>query len=737
MGAIKAPVLHYLLALSLTRIPYPEVRRDDSVTDDYHGTKIADPYRWLEDEYSKETEKFVENQQKLTAEFLSKVPSRPEIRKRLEDLWNYPRYGAPEKVNGKYYTFENSGLQNQSVMYVQDSLDSKPQVFLDPNKFSEDGTVAMDDYQFTTDGKFMVYSTSQSGSDWKLVRIRDNTRGMDLEDVLHDSKWPSPEWSPDGKGIFYTRFPKINGSAVTEDSKVYYHVLGTSQDDDILIAEFPERPKRNLYVKVTDDHRYLIVGGTEVFSANSIHIVSLKEGINDKLQSQIVPVFPSATDATYNYITNMGSTFLFLTNKDAPNYRLITVNIEPEKVRKERQLLEDQDFRLMSTFIPEHPTNVISSVMRVAGDKLVIKYIEDVKNTLELRSLRSGKLLHRFDLAPGTISSLSAEDEHDNEIFFTLQNHLSPGMIHRCEVGQNVSCEVVKQINLANTDLSKFLVEQVFYKSKDGTKIPMYIVRKKDFKFDGSAPTLLYGYGGFNSNLMPRFSVSNLVFVDGFDGVYAVANIRGGGEYGEKWHLDGMLLNKQNVFDDFQAAAEYLIQEKYTTSSKLTIQGGSNGGLLVAACVNQRPELYGAAIAQVGVMDMLRYQKFTIGYAWCPEYGCSEEKIHFENLIKYSPIHNIRVPEAEGVQYPAVLVTTADHDDRVVPAHSYKYAAQLQQIVGKSSKQTNPLLLRVDIKAGHGAGKPTAKRIDEVADIYAFIAETLGLNFNTSKSDQK
>ncbi|CAG7835182.1 unnamed protein product [Allacma fusca] len=594
LAASKArPILHFLVVLSLTKIPYPEVRRDTTVVDDYFGTKIPDPYRWLEDIDSVETQKFVEQQQNLTSQFLESVPVRNLIRERLKNVWNYPKFSSPEKIGKRYFNFENTGLQNQSIMY----------------------------------------------------------------------------WSRDKKGIFYARFPKSDlKSTVTENSKIFYHKLGTPQDDDILIAEFPQYPKRILSLEVTECGGYLIITGSEVFDANTVHIISLDKGIDETLKSKIVPVFPSATEATYTFISNEGPTFLFQTSKDAPNHKLITVNIDLTPGHNSDGKEEIGRVTLFSTFLAENPKNVLNWASVIGSDKIVICYLADVKHVLELRSLKDASLLHKFDLQPGSISGFTSDGKDDTEFFFALQSFLSPGTIYRCEVDVSVKCEVHRQIEVSNTDLSAFITEQIFYPSKDGTLIPMYIVRKKDVPLDdGSAPTLLYGYGGFNSKMLPRFSVSNLVFVNNFNGIYVLANIRGGGEYGEKWHQAGSLLNKQNVFDDFQGAAEYLIKYNYTSASKITIQGGSNGGLLIGACVNQRPDLFGAAIAQVGVMDMLRYQHFTIGYAWCAEYG--------------------------------------------------------------SARQTNPLLLRVDIKAGHGAGKPTSKKIEEVADMYSFMAETLGLEF--------
>ncbi|CAG7720707.1 unnamed protein product [Allacma fusca] len=440
------------------------------------------------------------------------------------------------------------------------------------------------------------------------------------------------------------------------------------------------------------------------------------------------------------YITNVGSMFLFQTNKDASNWKLITVNINlhcqpSSKENKDTTKKGCSDpVSLIGTFVEENKTKVIDWTEPFDNDKLIICYLEDVKHKLEIRSLRDGSLLQGLELQVGTISDFHVENKTSNEFFFKLKSFILPGSIYHCKSSGKVTCEIIKNIQAGSTDLTKIITEQIFYPSKDGTRVPMYIVRHQDVPLDGTAPTILYGYGGYNINLMPSFSIATIFFVEHFRGIYASANIRGGGEYGEKWHVGGMLLNKQNVFDDFEAAAEFLIKTNYTKSSKLTITGASNGGLLVGACVNQRPDLYGAAIAQVGVMDMLRFQKFTIGYTWCPEFGCSDDKAYFENLLKYSPLHNIRVPANASVQYPAVLVTTADHDDRVVPSHSFKYIAELQHTIGSSSKQTNPLLLRVETKAGHGGGKPTSKMIDEKTDIYSFIAQNLGLEFKISRN---
>ncbi|KAJ0182721.1 hypothetical protein K1T71_002090 [Dendrolimus kikuchii] len=700
---------------------YPVARRDESVVDDYHGTKIKDPYRWLEDPDSNETKEFIEAENKITRPFLDACPIKSDLNERLTELWNYPKYSSPFRRGDRYFFFKNTGLQNQNVLYVQDSLDSEPRVFLDPNSLSEDGTIALSGTKFTEDGSTLAYGLSVSGSDWITIHFKDVATGEDYPEVLKKVKFASMSWSKDNKGLFYSRYPdqvgKTDGSEteMNRDQKLCYHRLNTPQSEDVIVVEFPEEPLWRIGAEVTDCGQYLIVSPVKDCRDNLLFFADLSKTpeITGLLNlTQIVHKF----EADYEYITNEGSVAIFRTNRNSPNYRLIKIDLEnPAQENWE-------------TVIPEHPNDVLDWASAVDQDKLVIHYVRDVKSVLQLHSMWSGELLQTFDLGVGAVVGFSGKKQH-SEIFYHFMSFLTPGIIYRVDFKkQPYQPTVFREVKVKGFDASQYEAKQIFYSSKDGTKVPMFIVSKKGLPRDGSNPAYVYGYGGFNINVQPVFSVTRIVFMQHFSGIIAIPNIRGGGEYGERWHDGGRLLNKQNVFDDFEAATEYLVREKYTSPCLVTIQGGSNGGLLVAACVNQRPELYGAAIVQVGVLDMLRYQKFTIGHAWVSDYGSSDNKTHFENLIKYSPLHNIHRPDENHCEYPAILVLTADHDDRVVPLHSLKYIAELQHTT-RGSSQTAPLLARIDTKAGHGGGKPTAKIIEENTDILCFMVQTLGLKF--------
>ncbi|XP_046965734.1 prolyl endopeptidase isoform X1 [Vanessa cardui] len=705
---------------------YPEARRDETVVDDYHGTKIADPYRWLEDPDSEETKAFIDAENNITRPFLDSCPVKKDIHNRLTELWNYPKYSCPFKRGDRYFFFKNTGLQNQNVLYMQKGLDKEPEVFLDPNTFSEDGTVALSGYRFTEDGLTFAYGLSASGSDWITIHLKDVVTGKDYPEVLKKVKFASMAWSKDNKGLFYSRYPdqtgKTDGSEteVNRDQKLCYHRLDTPQSDDVIVVEFPHEPLWRIGAEVSDCGRYLIVSPVKDCRDNLLFFADLSKTpvINGTLPlTQIVHKF----EADYEYVTNNlsenSSVCIFRTNKNAPNYKLIKIDLHnPAEENWE-------------TVVPEHPTDVLDWASPVDNDKLVLHYVRDVKSVLQLHS-ESGDLLQVFDLDVGSIVGFSGKKQQ-GEIFYHFMSFLTPGIIYHLDFSSPKPYKptVFREVEVKGFDASQYEAKQIFYSSKDGTKVPMFIVSKKNLPRDGSSPALLYGYGGFNINLQPSFSVTRLVFMQHFNGVVAIPNIRGGGEYGERWHNAGRLLNKQNVFDDFQAAAEYLVAEGYTRASLLTAQGGSNGGLLVAACINQRPALFGAAIVQVGVLDMLRFQKFTIGHAWVSDYGSSDNKTHFENLLKYSPLHNIQPPDnVSRAEYPATLVLTADHDDRVVPLHSLKFIAALQHAV-RAAPQRRPLLARVDTKAGHGGGKPTAKIIDEHTDILCFMTQALGLNF--------
>nr|XP_014345063.1 PREDICTED: prolyl endopeptidase [Latimeria chalumnae] len=673
--------------------PYPETYRDESVVDDYHGHKILDPYSWLEDPDSEQTKVFVEAQNKITEPFLEKCLVRGLFKERMTELYDYPKYSCPFKRGNRYFYFYNTGLQNQSVMYVQDSLEVESRVFLDPNKFSEDGTVALRGYAFTEDGEYFAYGLSSSGSDWVTIKFLKVDGPTELPDTLERVKFSCMAWTHDGKGLFYNCYPKQEGkSDGTETStnlnqKLYYHVLGTKQSQDILCAEFPDHPKWMGGVELSDDGQYVVLsirkGCDPVNRLWYCDLQQLPDGITGLLPwVKLIDNF----DAEYEYITNEGTVFTFKTNLNSPRYHLVNIDFSEPDPSKWKVL------------IPEHEKSVLG------GDEREVGSSEPKPDFLKEKRV---------------IVAISCPSKT-----------LFLGIIYHCDLTKEaLEPRVFREVTVKGFDPSDYQTIQVFYRSRDDTEIPMFIVHKKGIKLDGSHPAFLYGYGGFSISITPCYSVSRLIFMRHLGGVLAVSNIRGGGEYGETWHKGGMLANKQNCFNDFQCAAEYLIKERYTSPQKLTINGGSNGGLLIAACVNQRPDLFGCAIAQVGVLDMLKFHKFTIGHAWTTDFGCSEKKEEFEWLIKYSPLHNIKVPECDEVQYPAILLLTADHDDRVVPLHSLKFIATLQHVLGHCPKQINPLLIHVDTKAGHGAGKPTAKVIEEVSDMYAFIAQCLKLEW--------
>lgn len=694
-----------LLAMTLTaslfaqtKITYPKTNKVEQ-TDDYHGTKVSDPYRWLEDDNSAETKAWVEAQNKVTFDYLNRIPERAKIKTRLTELWNYEKYSAPYKRGSKYFYYKNDGLQNQSVLYVANSITDKGRVLLDPNKLSTDGTVALSGLSISDDGKLIAYGLAGAGSDWQEWHFMNVETGEKLPDVLKDIKFSGASWKKDGSGVFYSRYPaadaKAKLSAENFNQKMYFHKLGAPQTEDALIYERPEDKEMFVGGSVTEDGNYLIINvGKGTAPMNMVYVKNLateRAGIQpivDKLEND------------YSFIGNVENVFYFRTDKGAPRGRIVSIDIGQmqkgwtEVVPQAAETLEGVSF---------------------INDQFVLSYLKDAYTQFKIYG-RDGKFVSNVEL-PGIGSAGGFGGERtDTETFYTYSSFNTPPTIYRYDMKTGKS-ELFRESNVKFTP-SEFEVKQVFYNSKDGTRVPMFIVHKKGLKLDGTNPTLLYAYGGFNVSMTPSFSVSRLVWMEN-GGVFAMPNLRGGGEYGEEWHEAGTKLKKQNVFDDFIGAAEYLIKEKYTIPKKLAISGGSNGGLLVGAVLNQRPELFGAALPAVGVMDMLRFHKFTIGGAWRSDYGSSENKDEFAAIYKYSPLHNIK----KGGKYPAVMVTTADHDDRVVPAHSFKYAATLQEMQGGNA----PVLIRIETKAGHGAGKPTAKVIEEQADIYGFLMKNLGM----------
>lgn len=680
-----------------TNLTYPETRKGD-VVDTYFGRQIADPYRWLEDDRSAETGAWVKAQNELTFSYLEQIPYRSAIRERLQDSWNFERLGAPFKEGDYTYFYRNDGLQNQFVLYRQKD-DGDAEVFLDPNTFSADGTTSMASLSFSRDGSLAAYSISEGGSDWRKIIVIDVETGEQIGDVLEDIKFSGISWVGN-EGFYYSSYDKPDGSALsamTEQHKLYFHRLGTPQaEDPVIFGEKPEEIHRYVGASVTRDDRYLLVSASVSTSGNKLFIQDLE---NPEAGFTAIVDMPSHD---VSLLTAKGDTLYFLTNRDAPNRRVVKANAanpQPEH---------------WQDVIPE--TNHVLRASTGAG-YIFANYIVDAVAQVQQYDL-DGNLVRNIEL-PGVGSAGGFGGKPDaEELFFSFANYTTPSSIYRFNPASGES----ELFNRPDTqfDPANYTSEQVFYTSQDGTRIPMIISYRNDLERDGSNPTILYGYGGFNISLTPSFSVANAVWMD-MGGIYAVANIRGGGEYGKAWHDAGRQLNRQNVFDDFIAAGEYLIEENYTSNNKLAIRGGSNGGLLVAAVSTQRPELFQVAIPAVGVLDMLRYHTFTAGAGWAYDYGTSEQSEEmFEYLLGYSPVHNVR----EGVNHPATMVTTADHDDRVVPAHSFKYAAELQAKDGGE----NPQLIRIDVNAGHGAGMPVSMVIDQAADVFSFILYNMGYN---------
>ena len=679
---------------------YPPTKQVDQI-DDYHGVKVADPYRWLEDPDSADSRAWIEAENRLTFGLLSEIPERRQIRERLTRLWNYEKYGVPFKRGPRYFFFKNDGLQNQNVLYTMDSLEAEPRVLLDPNSLSADGTIALSGLAVSRDGRYLACGFSTAGSDWMEWRVREVETGRDLPDLIKWVKFSGASWTRDHQGFFYSRYDEPNEKTKHEDlnyfQKLYYHRLGTPQSEDLLIYERGDQKEWGFGGEVTEDGRYLIISvwqGTD--PRNRVFYREL--GPNAEGTGQVVELI-DALEAAYNFIGNEGPLFWFHTDLDAPRGRIIEIDLRRPERANWRELTPQADETL--------------DRVSLVGRHLIASYLKDARSQIKLFDLQ-GEFVRELELPGlGTVTGLEGKRE-DAETFYAFTSFNTPATIYRYELETGVSTLYRRpQIDL---DPNDYETRQVFYTSRDGTRVPMFITHKKGLELDGRHPTYLYGYGGFNISLTPAFSIANLIWME-MGGVYAQPNLRGGGEYGESWHLAGTKLRKQNVFDDFIAAAEWLIDNRYTSPSKLAIGGGSNGGLLVGAAITQRPELFGAAIPAVGVMDMLRFQKFTIGWAWVPDYGSSDDPEEFKALYAYSPLHNLR----PGTKYPATLVITADHDDRVVPAHSFKFAAALQAAQGGDG----PVLMRIETQAGHGAGKPTSKIIEEIADCWAFLLRSL------------
>ena len=677
----------------------PQTRKDDTV-DNYFGTEVADPYRWLEDDASAETAAWVKAQNKVTDAYLKKLPARAKILSRLKEVANYEKVGAPShKKNGKWYFYKNDGLQNQSVLYEMDELGGEPSVFLDPNTLSEDGTVALKGTYFSHDCKYMAYVISRSGSDWEEIFVIDVESGSLLEDHIEWAKFTGASWC--GNGFYYSAYDRPEGeghefSGKNEVHKIYYHKIGTPQSEDELYFSNPAEPLRFYQLDINEEETlaFLYEDGADV--GNNLYVKDLRvEG------AEFVQMTADMKNSCLPLESEGDNIYLF-TNLGAPMNKVVVTNVKNPSYSNWKDLIPESDCVLEdASFV---------------GGKIIASYLKDASTHAWLYDI-DGTRLQEIKL-PGVGTAGFSGKKEEPWCFYSYSSFTTPGTIYSFDLASGES-RVYCQPK-TNFDLSDYDVEQIFFESKDGTSIPMFVTHKKNVKLDGSNPVLLYGYGGFDISLTPGFSANRIPFLEA-GGIYAQVNLRGGGEYGEAWHLAGTKMNKQNVFDDFISAAEWMIEHGFTSPEKLAILGGSNGGLLVGACMTQRPDLYAVAIPQVGVMDMLRYHKFTIGWNWAPDYGTSEDsKEMFEYLRSYSPLHNLK----PGTKYPATLVTTADHDDRVVPAHSFKFAATLQEC----NDGTNPCLIRIDSKAGHGGGKPLAKVLEEQADIYAFIFKHLGMD---------
>jgi prolyl oligopeptidase len=705
------PLLLLALVTTMThageKLVYPATATGDTV-DTLHGVAVPDPYRWLEDDNAPDTKKWVEAQNKVTFAYLNSLPGRDAIRARLTKLWNYERYGIPFKRGDRYFFTRNDGLQNQSVLYTTQSLDAAPTVLLDPNTLSKDGTVALTATAVTDDGTMLAYGVAVAGSDWQEYRVRDVATAADRSDVVRWVKFSSPSWTKDGRGFFYSRYDEpTEAQKLTKANyfhKLYYHKLGTPQSDDVLVYHRPDHKDWGFYGRVTDDGAYLIIHSSQGSSPKNrilyLDLATLADAL--KARVPVVTELLMAQDAEYDFVDNDGATFFFKTDKDAPRGRVIAIDTRKADPKNWREVIPQSDATLGRT--------------NLVGGRFIAQYLKDARSQVKTFAL-DGKAIAEIPL-PGVGSAGGFGGKRtDDETFYSFTSYTTPSTIYRLDLKSDQST-VFKRPNV-DFNPDDYETRQVFVTSKDGTRLPMFISSKKGIKLDGTNPTILYGYGGFAVSLTPGFSPANLAWME-MGGVYAVPNLRGGGEYGDAWHQAGIKLKKQNVFDDFIAAAQYLIDHKVTSSSRLAISGGSNGGLLVGAAMTQRPDLFAAAVPAVGVMDMLRFHKFTIGWAWTTDYGSADDDPEmFKALLAYSPYHNLK----PGTRYPATMVTTGDHDDRVVPAHSFKFAARLQAC----QTPDRPALIRIETRSGHGAGTPTAKQVEYQVDVLSFLAAQLGV----------
>jgi prolyl oligopeptidase len=689
----------FVVTISDAQFTYPSAKKVE-VVENYHGTTVADPYRWMEEENTADLNDWIERENDITQEYLT-IPEREKIKSRLTALWNFPKYSVPSKRGERYFFSKNDGLQNQSVIYVQKQLHGDAKIVIDPNTLSSDGTVALSNTSFSEDGSFFAYGISKSGSDWQEIKIKNLETEKEYSEILQWCKFASIAWKHDNSGFYYNRFPDPSTVGKGQESfnnKVYWHKIGTPQSSDALVYERTDAKELSFSPSVTEDGKYVILHvwkGTD--NENRIYYRDVESN------GAFIRLLDNG-DASYNFITNDGTTFYFQTNLNAPKEKILAIDITKPERKHWKEIIPEQKEPIAFTAI--------------VNNNFVVAYLKDAHHLLKVFEM-NGTYVEEIPLPVlGSIAGLSGKKE-DKEMFFGYTSFLFPTTIYRYDFVKH-SLAVFREPQLS-FDASQYDTRQIFYYSKDGAKIPMFITHKKEITLDGSNPALLYGYGGFNVNITPSFSVSRFVWLE-MGGVYAVANLRGGSEYGEDWHKAGMLHNKQNVFDDFIYAAKWLIENKYTSRHRLAIIGGSNGGLLTAACMTQQPQLFGAVICQVPVIDMLRYHKFTVGRYWIGEYGNAEENSeHFKFMFAYSPLHNIK----SNVEYPPTLITTADHDDRVVPAHAMKFAATLQEhYLGN-----NPILVRIETKAGHGGGKPTSKQIEEQSDIYAFLLKIFQLKF--------